>query len=379
MSTASPRSSPDPLNRTSMQTRLIDRVAPGWGDAIVLLGRILIGGIFVQSGFDKLMGLDAFAAGLAARGLPAPLVPVLTPIGASVEFFGGLAIVFGLMTRCAALLMIGFVIIATLISHRFWVLRRRSAAPRPPTLPRTWRLSAASYSCSSPAAAATAWSAGGAAANSSLFALAAELFELGEHGVDVELVGRLLLFGFGFAANGGLRRGQQRGALGLGVDRLFLGGAVNLEIEIDLRAQTERDRIHRLQVRCVPMGALADRLDGRLGGADEPHDLAVLELGMVAHQPEDGVRTVLAARYRRVAWALLLLRLGQPHLGIEQLEPIVRIGDGLFDLLAAELTGEHGIEALDALRGIAVGDRLHLERVKLAEVGDLIEGERGVL
>src|SRR5215831_3944237 len=106
MSTASPRSSPDPLNRAS--TPLIDRVAPGWGDVILLLGRILIGGIFVQSGFDKLMGLDAFAAGLAARGLPAALVPVLAPIGASVEFFGGLAIVFGLMTRYAALLMIAF-------------------------------------------------------------------------------------------------------------------------------------------------------------------------------------------------------------------------------------------------------------------------------
>jgi hypothetical protein len=106
MSTASPPSSPDPLNRPSMQTRLIDRVPPGWGDAILLLGRILIGGIFVQSGFDKLMGLDAFAAGLAARGLPAALIPVLAPIGASVEFLGGLAIVFGLMTRCAALAMI---------------------------------------------------------------------------------------------------------------------------------------------------------------------------------------------------------------------------------------------------------------------------------
>ena len=126
MSTASPRSSPDPLNRTSMQTRLIDRVAPGWGDAIVLLGRILIGGIFVQSGFDKLMGLDAFAAGLAARGLPAALMPVLASIGASVEFFGGLAIVFGLMARYAALLMIAFVIVATLISHRFWVRRTQT-------------------------------------------------------------------------------------------------------------------------------------------------------------------------------------------------------------------------------------------------------------
>jgi uncharacterized membrane protein YphA (DoxX/SURF4 family) len=45
MSTASPPSSPDPLNRAS--------IPPGWGDTIVLLGRILIGGIFVQSGFDN--------------------------------------------------------------------------------------------------------------------------------------------------------------------------------------------------------------------------------------------------------------------------------------------------------------------------------------
>ncbi|HET9248086.1 MAG TPA: DoxX family protein, partial [Xanthobacteraceae bacterium] len=142
---------------------MIDRIAPGWGDVILLLGRILIGGIFVQSGFDKLMGLDAFAAGLAARGLPAALVPVLAPIGASVEFFGGLAIVFGLMTRHAALLMIAFVIVATLISHRFWCFRARSDAPRRCSLPRTWRSSAASYSSSSPAA-AIAWIGGGAAA-----------------------------------------------------------------------------------------------------------------------------------------------------------------------------------------------------------------------
>ena len=52
MSTASPRSSPDPLNRASPHNPLIDRIPPGWGDTIVLLGRILIGGIFVQSGFE---------------------------------------------------------------------------------------------------------------------------------------------------------------------------------------------------------------------------------------------------------------------------------------------------------------------------------------
>ena len=31
------------------------------------------------------------------------------------------------------------------------------------------------------------------------------------------------------------------------------------------------------------------------------------------------------------------------------------------------------------LGGLAVGDRLHLERVQPAEVGDLLEGQRGVV
>ena len=70
MSTASPRSSPDPLNRAS--------ILPGWGDTIVLLVRILIGGIFVQSGFDKLMGLDAFAAGLARSTIAPPIAVTMS-------------------------------------------------------------------------------------------------------------------------------------------------------------------------------------------------------------------------------------------------------------------------------------------------------------
>lgn len=100
----------------------IDRSAAACSDLVCLLGRVLIGGIFVQSGFGKLMGLDAFAAGLARNGIPGAVAQVLAPIGAAVEFVGGLAIVFGLMTRYAAVLMILFVIVATLISHRFWEL-----------------------------------------------------------------------------------------------------------------------------------------------------------------------------------------------------------------------------------------------------------------
>lgn len=91
------------------------------GDPWRLVGRILLGGIFVVSGYGKLMGLAAFAASLEKNGVP--FASALAPIGASVEFFGGVAIALGVEVRSAALLMIAFVIVATLISHRFWELQ----------------------------------------------------------------------------------------------------------------------------------------------------------------------------------------------------------------------------------------------------------------
>jgi putative oxidoreductase len=96
----------------------IDGVAQRFRDGLLLLGRILLGGIFVVSGYGKLMGLSAFAASLERNGVP--FASVMAPVGAAVEFFGGLAIILGIETRYAAALMVAFVIVATLISHRFW-------------------------------------------------------------------------------------------------------------------------------------------------------------------------------------------------------------------------------------------------------------------
>ena len=71
------------------------------------------------------MALGAFAASLANRGLPAP--ETWAAIGATVEFVGGVLIVTGLATRPAALLMVLFTIVATLISHRYWDLTEAAA------------------------------------------------------------------------------------------------------------------------------------------------------------------------------------------------------------------------------------------------------------
>jgi putative oxidoreductase len=100
------------------QRPLIDRLAADSGNVLWLVGRILIGGIFVQSGLAKLMDLGPFAGMLEGGGIP--MANMIAPVASAVEFLGGLAVVVGLGTRYAALLLIAFVIMATLIAHRFW-------------------------------------------------------------------------------------------------------------------------------------------------------------------------------------------------------------------------------------------------------------------
>jgi len=87
-------------------------------DGLLLAGRVIMALIFVQSGFGKLLNLSGFAASLAGKGVP--FADSLSVVGASVEFFGGLAVLLGLQTRYAAALIAIFTVVATLISHRYW-------------------------------------------------------------------------------------------------------------------------------------------------------------------------------------------------------------------------------------------------------------------
>ncbi|HEY0834692.1 MAG TPA: DoxX family protein [Azospirillum sp.] len=104
--------------RSSGTTSWEPRTTTGLQDLLLLLARVLIGAIFVESGFGKLTDLAGFTAGLEGMGVPMPMV--LGGIGAVVEFFGGLAIVLGAWTWLAAILVAGFTVVATLLAHRFW-------------------------------------------------------------------------------------------------------------------------------------------------------------------------------------------------------------------------------------------------------------------
>ncbi|MGE0626925.1 MAG: DoxX family protein [Hyphomicrobiaceae bacterium] len=93
-----------------------DGLAVKLQDTWLLIGRILIGWIYMQSGLRKLMDMPAFVATMPRRGLPDVLGYVAPPV----EFIGGLALILGMGTRYAALLILVFTAVATFSSHAWW-------------------------------------------------------------------------------------------------------------------------------------------------------------------------------------------------------------------------------------------------------------------
>lgn len=91
-----------------------------FSDAALLLARITMAALFIPGGLHKLMDLASFTASMQKQGVP--FADILAPLGAGVEFFGGIAVLIGFQTTLAALLLMIFTIIATSIAHRFWEL-----------------------------------------------------------------------------------------------------------------------------------------------------------------------------------------------------------------------------------------------------------------
>jgi putative oxidoreductase len=93
-----------------------DALAANLADFVLLLGRVLLGWIFVRSGYGKILNIAAYSGSFPVRGL----LPWLAYIAVPVEFFGGIALVLGIATRYVVLIMVIFMLVATLSSHRYW-------------------------------------------------------------------------------------------------------------------------------------------------------------------------------------------------------------------------------------------------------------------
>ena len=95
-------------------------------DALALAGRILLGSIFVLSGFQKLIGFSGLVGTIAGKGLPMP--EVLAVLTVAIELGAGLLLVVGWKARWAAFLLFLFTIPITLTFHNFWTMEGAEAA-----------------------------------------------------------------------------------------------------------------------------------------------------------------------------------------------------------------------------------------------------------
>lgn len=104
----------------------IDRCIGRGQDAILLIGRLALAALFVESSFHKLADWGAFIAMLANQGAPMP--EILAVVGVLFEAAGTIGVVLGARTRASSLLLIAFTAAATVIAHHFWTLEGAARA-----------------------------------------------------------------------------------------------------------------------------------------------------------------------------------------------------------------------------------------------------------
>ena len=83
-----------------------------------LAGRLLLAAVFLPAGISKIGGFAGTAGYIASKGLPLPELGAAIAI--VVEVLGGLALIAGLGTRAAALVLAVFTLAATVIFHNYW-------------------------------------------------------------------------------------------------------------------------------------------------------------------------------------------------------------------------------------------------------------------
>lgn len=85
---------------------------------LLLIGRILMGALFLVAGLRKSMAIAGTAAYMAKNGVP--MADVLVYGAVALEILGGLALILGWKTKPVAWILGIFVLVITPIFHAFW-------------------------------------------------------------------------------------------------------------------------------------------------------------------------------------------------------------------------------------------------------------------
>ena len=93
---------------------------------VFALGRALVSPLFIISGFMKFMNVAGILGSTGTKNFMALIGGGAPPtwlgyLIAATELIGGLMILAGFKTKCAAIALLLFTIVATVLGHQFWI------------------------------------------------------------------------------------------------------------------------------------------------------------------------------------------------------------------------------------------------------------------
>lgn len=91
-------------------------------DVLFLIGRIILGAFFINSGFNHFSNFGMIAGYAGSKKIPFP--KFLTFISGLFLFLGGLSILLGIYQVIGIILIIAFLLPATFFIHNFWTLSK---------------------------------------------------------------------------------------------------------------------------------------------------------------------------------------------------------------------------------------------------------------
>jgi len=101
----------------SLLTR-VDGFATKNADVLILVGRILLAWLFVGTAYGTITNFAGSLSYFTSLKLPGPAL--FTWLALVLELVMCAGLILGVGTRCAAILVFAFVVVATAIAHRYW-------------------------------------------------------------------------------------------------------------------------------------------------------------------------------------------------------------------------------------------------------------------
>ncbi len=85
---------------------------------LFVLGRILMGGYFIMSGYNHFKNLEGYTGYAASKGVPMARQSVI--LTGLMLTLGGLGIVFGVYIGLSVFLLVAFLVSTLVKMHRYW-------------------------------------------------------------------------------------------------------------------------------------------------------------------------------------------------------------------------------------------------------------------